>query len=69
MYLFYQSLLKRFIKRESLPTSPYKLVRLDVTDKNLWVGPKQVDIGMGATALIKVGIFYVLTYKHLTMAV
>ncbi|XP_026060063.1 uncharacterized protein LOC113044351 isoform X2 [Carassius auratus] len=48
-----RSLLKRFIKRDALPSSPYKLVRLDVTDQKLWLGTKDVDIGMGAAAVIK----------------
>ena len=47
-----------------MPTSPYKLVRLDVTDQKLWLGPKDVDIGMGAAALIKVGIFCFVKVVH-----
>ncbi|KAK7879443.1 hypothetical protein WMY93_033849, partial [Mugilogobius chulae] len=48
-----KSLLRRFIKRETLEISSMKLVKLDVTDQNLWVNPKNVDLGMGATAAIK----------------
>ncbi|XP_048839758.1 uncharacterized protein LOC125713026 [Brienomyrus brachyistius] len=46
-----QTLLQRFIKRDPLPLTPYKLVRLDVSDQKLWLSPKEVDIGM---AVIKV---------------
>ncbi|XP_027145370.1 uncharacterized protein LOC113747891 isoform X2 [Larimichthys crocea] len=49
-----RNLLKRFIKREALPQTPYKLVRLDVVDHAMWLSPKEVDIGMGATVVIKV---------------
>jgi len=58
LVLFYfQSLLRRFIKRDvQVDVSPVKLVKLDVTDQKLWVSPKQVDIGMGATAALKVVI-------------
>lgn len=55
-FFFSQTLLKRFIKRDALPLTPYKLVRLDVTDQKLWLSPKEVDIGMGADAVIKVGL-------------
>ncbi|CAL8293486.1 unnamed protein product [Arctogadus glacialis] len=48
------SLLRRFIKRDALAVTPYKLVRLDVTDQKVWLSPKEVDIGMGATAAINV---------------
>ncbi|KAM8766754.1 uncharacterized protein AB9X84_005877 isoform 1-T1 [Acanthopagrus schlegelii] len=48
-----RNLLKRFIKRDALPLTPFKLVRLDVMDQKLWLSPKEVDIGMGATAVIK----------------
>ncbi|TKS71091.1 hypothetical protein D9C73_005459 [Collichthys lucidus] len=48
------SLLRRFIKQDvQVDVSPVKLVKLDVTDQKLWVSPKQVDIGMGATAVLK----------------
>ena len=50
----FQSLLRRFIKRDALDVTPYKLVRLDVTDQKLWIGPKDVNIGMGAAAALKV---------------
>lgn len=50
----FQSPLRRFIKRELLDVSPVNLTKLDVTDQKLWVSPKQVDIGMGATASLKV---------------
>ncbi|RXN38512.1 hypothetical protein ROHU_001041 [Labeo rohita] len=50
----FNSLLRRFIKRDvQVDVSPVKLVKLDVTDQKLWVSPKQVDIGMGATAALK----------------
>ncbi|XP_055041587.2 uncharacterized protein [Misgurnus anguillicaudatus] len=50
-----RSLLGRFIKRDvQVDVSPVKLVKIDVTDQKLWVTPKQVDIGMGATAALKV---------------
>uniref|UniRef100_A0A3B1ILN4 Exostosin GT47 domain-containing protein n=1 Tax=Astyanax mexicanus TaxID=7994 RepID=A0A3B1ILN4_ASTMX len=49
-----RSLLRRFIKRDvQVDVSPVNLVKLDVTDQKLWVSPKQVDIGMGATAALK----------------
>ncbi|XP_065136295.1 uncharacterized protein [Paramisgurnus dabryanus] len=49
-----RSLLGRFIKRDvQVDVSPVKLVKIDVTDQKLWVTPKQVDIGMGATAALK----------------
>ncbi|KAI2645289.1 Alanine--tRNA ligase [Labeo rohita] len=48
-----RSLLRRFIKRDVLLVSVPKLVRLDVTDQSIWVSPKAVDIGMGATAALK----------------
>ncbi|ROI16565.1 hypothetical protein DPX16_22542 [Anabarilius grahami] len=49
-----RSLLRRFIKRDvQVDVSPVKLVKLDVTDQKIWVSPKQVDIGMGATAALK----------------
>ncbi|TKS67776.1 hypothetical protein D9C73_000900 [Collichthys lucidus] len=48
-----RNLFKRFIKREALPQTPYKLVRLDVVDHAMWLSPKEVDIGLGATAVIK----------------
>ncbi|XP_029931653.1 uncharacterized protein LOC115376306 [Myripristis murdjan] len=49
-----RSLLRRFIKQDvQVDVSPVKLVKLDVTDQKLWVSPKQVDIGMGATAVLK----------------
>ncbi len=62
LVLFYfQSLLRRFIKRDvQVDVSPVKLVKLDVTDQKLWVSPKQVDIGMGATAALKV--IFILDY-------
>ncbi|CAM4652640.1 unnamed protein product [Leuciscus chuanchicus] len=40
--------------RTSVDVSPVKLVKLDVTDQKLWVSPKQVDIGIGATTALKV---------------
>lgn len=55
MNLYFQNLLKCFIKRDALPQTPYKLVKLDVVDQAMWMNPKDVDIGMGATAVIKVG--------------
>ncbi|XP_067266323.1 uncharacterized protein [Chanodichthys erythropterus] len=48
-----RSLLKRFMKPDALPSTPYKLVRIEVTDHKLWLSPKDVDIGMGAAAVIK----------------
>ncbi|KAL0146888.1 hypothetical protein M9458_057827 [Cirrhinus mrigala] len=48
-----RSLLWHFIKRDVLLVSVPKLVRLDVTDQSIWVSPKAVDIGMGATAALK----------------
>ncbi|XP_041858035.1 uncharacterized protein LOC121650545 [Melanotaenia boesemani] len=49
-----RSLLRRFIKRDvHVDLSPVKLVKLDVTDQKLWVSPKQLDIGLGATAALK----------------
>lgn len=47
-----------------MPSSPYKLVRLDVTDQKLWLGTKEVDIGMGAAAVIKVGVFSFIKVVH-----
>ncbi|XP_062864866.1 uncharacterized protein LOC134326630 isoform X2 [Trichomycterus rosablanca] len=50
-----RSLLRRFIKRDvQVDVSPVNLVKLDVTDQKFWVSPKQVDIGLGATAALKV---------------
>ncbi|XP_062865180.1 uncharacterized protein LOC134327023 [Trichomycterus rosablanca] len=49
-----RSLLRRFIKRDvQVDVSPVNLVKLDVTDQKFWVSPKQVDIGLGATAALK----------------
>lgn len=42
------------MKPDALPSTPYKLVRIEVTDHKLWLSPKDVDIGMGAAAVIKV---------------
>lgn len=36
MLLYFQSLLRRFIKPDVLDVSPVKLVKLDVTDQKLW---------------------------------
>lgn len=65
LVLFYfQCLLRRFIKRDvQVDVSPVKLVKLDVTDQKLWVSPKQVDIGMGATAALKVIFILDLLYQ------
>lgn len=52
---YFQSLLRRFMKRDvQVDVSSVKLVKLDVTDQKLWVPPKQVDIGLGAAAVLKV---------------
>ena len=52
---YFQSLLRCFIKKDvQVDVFPGKLVKIDVTDQKLWVSPKQVDIGMGATAALKV---------------
>ena len=52
---YFQSLLRRFIKKDvQVDVSPVKLAKLDVTDQKLWVSPKQVDIGMGATSAVRV---------------
>lgn len=40
------------MKCDALPSTPYMLVRLDVTDHKLWLSPKDVDIGMGETSSI-----------------
>ncbi|KAK5869363.1 hypothetical protein PBY51_024086 [Eleginops maclovinus] len=44
---------------DALAVTPYKLVRLDVTDQKLWVSPKEVDIG----AKSSVSEFGVLQFK------
>nr|XP_055062823.1 uncharacterized protein LOC129445852 [Misgurnus anguillicaudatus] len=49
-----KSMLRRFVKKEVLKDiSPLQLVRLDVTDKQSWVNPKEVNIGLGAESLLK----------------
>ncbi|RXN24103.1 hypothetical protein ROHU_022313 [Labeo rohita] len=47
------SLLRRFIKKELLDVSAVKLARLDATDVQTWVPPKDVDIGIGASSVLK----------------
>ena len=47
--------MRHFIKREILQEiSPLQLARLDVDDKNNWVRPKEVNIGLGAESTLKV---------------
>ncbi|XP_073712875.1 uncharacterized protein [Misgurnus anguillicaudatus] len=49
-----KSMLRRFVKKEVLKDiSPLQLVRLDVTDKQSWVNPREVNIGLGAESLLK----------------
>lgn len=61
VYVYYiscicsQSLLKRFIKEEILnDITALQMVRLDTTDKKARKQLKNVDIGLGAEAVIKV---------------
>ncbi|XP_049421798.1 uncharacterized protein LOC125882136 isoform X2 [Epinephelus fuscoguttatus] len=50
-----KSLLKRFIKAEILKDiTTLQMVRLDTTDKKTRVHLKDVDIGLGAEAVLKV---------------
>ncbi|XP_073715732.1 uncharacterized protein [Misgurnus anguillicaudatus] len=49
-----RSILRHFIQRDVLSVAVSKLVKLDVMNKSLWVSPKMVDIGMGATAALRV---------------
>jgi hypothetical protein len=46
------------MKQEELDISLVKLVKLDVTDQKLWVFQRHVDIGMGATAVLKVTYYF-----------
>lgn len=56
-------MLRRFVKREVLKDiSPLQLVKLDVSEKNNWVPPKDVNIGLGAESVLKV-VFH-LKYNH-----
>ncbi|XP_072564979.1 uncharacterized protein [Paramormyrops kingsleyae] len=49
-----KSMLRRFVKKEVLKDiSPLQLVRLDVSDNQSWVNPKEVNIGLGAESLLK----------------
>ncbi|XP_023681158.2 uncharacterized protein [Paramormyrops kingsleyae] len=48
-----KSLLRRFVKKELLDVSVVKLARLDATDVQTWVPPKDVDIGIGASSVLK----------------
>ncbi|RXN15612.1 myosin-1 isoform X3 [Labeo rohita] len=50
----FMSLLRRFVKKELLDVSVVKLARLDATDVQTWVPPKDVDIGIGASSVLKV---------------
>lgn len=48
-------MLRRFVKKEVLKDiTPLQLVRLDVSDNQSWVNPKEVNIGLGAECLLKV---------------
>ncbi|XP_051576614.1 uncharacterized protein LOC127453896 [Myxocyprinus asiaticus] len=42
-----KNLLRHFVKKELLDVSAVKLARLDATDVQTWVPPKDVDIGIG----------------------
>ncbi|KAL3063671.1 hypothetical protein OYC64_000077 [Pagothenia borchgrevinki] len=49
-----KSLLRRFIKRELLQDiTTLQLTRLDVADKNNWLHPQDIDIGLGAESILK----------------
>jgi len=47
------SVLKRFIKKEHLPTNAESLCKLEVADTNKWVIHQDVDIGIGAESALK----------------
>ncbi|KAM9424924.1 uncharacterized protein KZ484_005838 isoform 1-T2 [Pholidichthys leucotaenia] len=50
-----KKMLRRFVKREVLEDiNPLQLVKLDVSDKNNWVPPKDVNIGLGVESVLKV---------------
>ena len=50
-----KSLLRRCIKRELLQDiTTLQLTRLDVADKNNWLHPQDIDIGLGAESILKV---------------
>ena len=49
-----KSVLRRFLKKEHLKMTPEQTVKLDVTDKSLWVNHSAVDVGFGAESVLKV---------------
>ncbi|RXN33142.1 hypothetical protein ROHU_004391 [Labeo rohita] len=50
-----KSLLRRFVRRDILQDiTTLQLTKLDVTDKNNWLQPKDIDIGLGAESVLKV---------------
>lgn len=52
--VFWQSLLRRFIKREVLQDiTTLQLTKLDVADKKNWIQQKDIDIGLGAESVLK----------------
>ena len=53
--VFWQGLLRRFIKREMLQDiTTLQLTKPDVADKNNWLKPQDIDIGLGAETDLKV---------------
>jgi hypothetical protein len=49
-----QDLLKRFVKKDSIPLSASNLVRLDVSDKDILLHHGKIDVGLGAENCLKV---------------
>ena len=51
--VFWQGLLRRFIKREMLQDiTTLQLTKPDVADKNNWLKPQDIDIGLGAETFL-----------------
>ncbi|XP_050974815.1 uncharacterized protein LOC127170690 isoform X1 [Labeo rohita] len=49
-----KSLLRRFVRRDILQDiTTLQLTKLDVADKNNWLQPKDIDIGLGAESVLK----------------
>lgn len=48
-----KSMLKRFIKKEEVPSGRERISQFDVTDKKKWVLHSHVDTGMGAESILK----------------